>query len=355
MKELIINQENQEVASRINDGFALLNLARDWLKQGNPVVAMELLVPAIDSPQASRDKELRAQILKETGRAWMMQSDWDKAAFNYREAQQIFIELENPGGAAQCARNRANMLFQQGNYRESEHLCQTALEWVSEANDYQLRATILNTLGAIQSATGKLQESINTFKLCLADFQSTGNLIRQGYVLLNIGLTQTELGDTLAATDSLNKALALALEEKDLNLVEICYQNIAKCYLENKEYRLAKSVLKTARKILPGLSSKALEAELGVLECKTLRLTGNLTESKKLLEETLQMTIEHKLSALEADVLYEQGLLAKELGNSYEAIAKLDAAINVYRSVGMDKGLHDAVQALDHFKRGLSG
>lgn len=352
MKELIANYEGRQTASGITDGFTLLTLARDWLKQGNPIVAIELLDSAMDTSESNRDKSLHAQILKESGRAMMMQSTWDKAEFYYMEAQRQFVEMEDFHGAAQCARNRANMLFQQGRYHQSEGLCDQALDWATSINDYQLRASVLNTLGAIKSATGELQESIKLFRLCLSDFESAGNKLRQGYVLLNIGLTQTELGEHIQAIESLNRALAFALEEKDLNLVEICYQNISKCYLARKECKLAKSVIDTARKILPGLSSPALEAELNLIDCKILRMSGNLNAADTLLKKTYQMALDNRLSALEADVLFEQGQLEKELGNTSTAIAKIDAAINQYREVGVDQGLQEAIRVLEQLKRG---
>lgn len=351
MKDLMTKPGYCETAPDRLDGFALHTLACEWLKQGNPVVALELLRAAIDAPETIRDSELRAKVLKETGRAYMMQSDWEKADIFYREAQQAFVLMGNVPGAAQCARNRANMSFQQGRYQESENLCEQALQWASEADDRQLRATILNTMAAIKSATGDWPEALKMFRLCLADFQATENKVRQGYVLLNIGLTQAELGENDAAIDSLNKALAIALEEKDLQLVEICYQNIAKDYLNQGEIKLAQSVLAVARKILPGLSSAALEAELNLLECRILRLSGNIETADILLKKTYDMTQAHRLTALEADVLLEQGLLARENGHASQAVAKLDAAINLYRHLGTSKGLHEAVAALEQMKR----
>lgn len=354
MNELIINHESNQISSGIKDGFALLTLARDWLKQGNPVVAIELLRSAIESPEALRDRDLHAQIMKESGRAMMMQSEWDRADFYYIEAQRSFVQMDNYNGAAQCGRNRANMFFQQGRYTLAEELCEEALEWATSLNDYQLRATILNTMGAIKSATGELSDSIKMFKLCLSDFESAGNKIRQGYVLLNIGLTQTELGEFSQAIDSLNRALAFALEEKDLNLVEICYQNIAKCYLARKEIKLAKSVIDTARKILPGLSSRALEAELNLIDCRILRMSGNLEAADTLLQETYRMALANKLSALEAEILLEQGQLEKATGKTAKAIAKVEASIHQFRLVGVDQGLHEAIRVLEQLTRGIA-
>ena len=238
------------------------------------------------------------------------------------------------------------MCFQQGRFAESQELCEQALRWASMCSDHELRATILNTLAAIKSTTGDLKAALNTFRLCLADFQASGNVIRQGYVLLNIGLTEMELGECDAATKDLNESLAVALSEKDLQLVEICYQNISKCYLAQKEVVLAQSVIETARKILPGLNSEALETELSLLEGRILRASGNFEAARVSLEETLKRASEGELSALHADTLYEQGLLYRDLGKSRQAVAKIRIAAETYKHLGMDNGFREAIGAL---------
>jgi len=355
MNELMKRPKQTELGLGIHDGFALLDLARGWLKQGNPVVALELLQQAINSTEAQRDRMLLAGILKELGRGKMMQSEWESSEAYYLEAQRIFLDNEQYKGAAECARNRANMYFQNGNYSDAEGLCRQALEWSSAINDYELRATILNTMAAISSANGDLAESIQVFRLCLADFRSAGNAIRQGYVHLNIGLTQTDLGQMNEAVESLNQSLAIALEEKDLNLVEVCYQNIAKCYLAQRETNLAQAVIRTARKILPGLNSKALENELDLLDSRILRALGDFERAESLLARTYTSAVENRMAALIADTLHEQGLLAGDQGRLELASAKMEAAANQYRLIGMDKKFTEAVKAIEHLRGRING
>lgn len=351
MKTLTKEQTGTSYRSGIRDGAALLDLARGWLKQGNPVVALELLKSAIDTPEADHDRTVRAGILKETGRALMMQSDWTGSERCYMEAERLFLDLEDYKGASECARNRANMCFQQGLYHDAEELCEKALGWASTAGQHELRATILNTVAAIKSATGDHRGALKSFKLCLADFQASGNLIRQGYVLLNIGLAEIELRDFTAAVDSLNDALAIALSEKDLTLVEICYQHIARCYLEQKETVLARSVIDTARKILPGLNSRALEVELALIECRILRVSGDFDAAEQLVKDSYRKAVEHKLAALQADLLCEQGHLHRESGRIDIAEATYNAAAAQYRQLGVDRGFQDAIQAIEQLKR----
>lgn len=351
MKDLMNIRTDDTVSAQIRDGRALLDLARGWLAQGNPVVAIELLKSATGSAEAEQDAELKAHIFKEAGRAMMMQSDWESAEPYYIGAQRLFLEAGNEKGAAECSRNRANMCFQQGDFETAQDLCEQALELSTHLNDHQLRASILNTLAAIKSTTGDLREAIKTFKLCLADFQAAGQLLRQGHVLLNIGLTQTELGEYAEAVMNLKEALAIAFREKDLQLVEICYQNIASCHLAQKETILARSVLETARKILPGLQSAALETELDLIDCRILRAMGDLDGAEALLKNTYARAVKHNLSALQADILMEQGRLLTDKGKTRTAYAKLQAASLQYHQLGMEKDRREADNASEELQR----
>jgi tetratricopeptide (TPR) repeat protein len=333
---------------QITNGRELLELARGWLKQGNPIVAAELLKSASVSSEADQDRNLHAQILKETGRARMMQSDWGNAESLYTAAQRAFLDLEHYRGAAECARNRANMAFQQGNYAHTEQLCDQALGWASLVGEHELRATILNTLGAVRATTGDKAGALKQFELCLADFRAAGNQIRQGYTLLNIGLTATDIKDYGRAVESLNEALRIAFAERDLQLVEICFQNIARCHLAQNDFVLAKSVCETARKILPALHAAALEVELDVLEARILRQMGDLTSAERILESSLRRAIEQNLSQLHADILLEQGLLSKQRGDRQLAIYKLDSAAAMFRKIGADQAFRETVQELDN-------
>ena len=337
---------------QITDSEELYELARGWLQQGNPVVATELLRSALESAEAGTDRLLRARILKEVGRALMMQSTWKDADTHYLTAQQLFVDAEEFVGAAECARNRGNMAFQQGDYEQSEVFCTQALAWATRAGDHQLRATILNTMGAIKSATGDHREAVKQFELCLADFRAVGNSIRQGYVLLNIGIAHTELQDYETANDQLKQALRIAFGERDQQLVQICYQNIAKCYIAQGEYKLARAVSETARRILPGLHSLALECELDLLDSRILRNLGDLKAASAVIERALKTAVEHDLAQLHADLLFEQAQLCKLWGKAREAISYLDIAISEYRKIGADQGVREAVMELEHLTRG---
>jgi tetratricopeptide (TPR) repeat protein len=350
MKEQNTIEVRQAPPAEIRDGHALLHLARGWLKQGNPVVAIELLNSALGSREAEEDPELQAQILKETGRAWMMQSHWDTALSYYVSAQRVFLDHKHYRGAAECARNRANVCFQRGEYSQCEELCEAALKWCEMLKDHELRATILNTLAAVKSATGDLTGSISTFRLCLADFQVANNKTRQGYVLLNIGLSQTELGKYSEAVQSLNESLAIALDERDLHLVEICYQNIAKCHLAQESTIMARAVIDSARRMLPALNSTSLEAELNFLDGKVRRAMGDLEGARHFLMKTYQSAANLELAPLQADVLLELGLLYQDIGWHDRAVSSLEAAERQYRQLNIEKGICGAAEALRNLK-----
>jgi len=342
MNEISSNGTASAVCADIADGATLLELGKAWLKQGNPAVAAELFESAMRSPAAGDSVRLRAQVLKEIGRAKMMESDWAQAEAYHLQAQRLFADMRDTKGAAECARNRANALFQAGKFIQAEELCRQALDWASSAKDYELRATIFNTIGAITSVQGRNREAVTTFRLCLADFQTSGNVIRQGYVLLNIGLSETELGHHAQAHDALNQALNIALREQDQHLVEICYQNIAKCYLAQHEAQLAKSVVDSARRILPGLNSRALELELEFIEARIARALGDLDSAGRMLRDALPAACEAKLTSLAADLLLEQARLAAESGDVKLAVQRARRAQEQYRIIGATRGEAEA-------------
>jgi tetratricopeptide (TPR) repeat protein len=332
-------------ANIINDGQHLLELAREWLKQGNTAVAFRLLNQAMRLKETEENKVLRGELSKEVGRVHMQNGQWDRAEDAYIQAKSLFLDSGNFRGAAESVRNLANLKFQLGHFSDSYSLCETAVEWATKSGDFQLRATILNTQGAIKSIEGKAKESIQVFRLCLSDFRRSGNKLRQAYVLHNIGLAQTELGQYTDAKASLEEALSLAYENNDLTLVELCFQNMAKLYLLKGELVTARSLVKSAREIAEMLKSPALDVDLDIVEATLSRRSGDFVATQRLLEKALRAAQEHNLAQHEAEILYESGLTAIEQGQGHIARTQLEAAVSLFQKTG-GGGLKKAVEKL---------
>jgi len=319
---------------KTGDTQHLLRLAKDWMKQGNATVAIQLLNEAKAANKRAEDKLVTGEISKELGRAYMQTGQWSLAEDAYQEATAIFLEFEQYRGAAESVRNLANMKFQQGRFSDSNSLCETAVQWATKSGDYQLRATIFNTLGAIKSVEGHQRESINIFQLCLSDFRSTGNRLRQAYTQHNIGLAQLEVGDHTESRCSLEEALALALEQNDLTLVALCYQNIAKLYLKTGDLPAAQSLIKVAHEINIMLNSPNISTDLAIIEAESYRQGGNISEALGILERALGQAREHKLTEHEAEILSDLGQLFIEMGKYKDARAYLEAAIAMFKKTG---------------------
>jgi len=317
-----------------HDARQLLDLARDWMKQGNTTVAFQLLNEALKRKETETDKIVRGEISKEIGRVHMQTGEWNRAEDAYNQATSLFLENGHFKGAAESVRNLANMKFQLGQFNDSNSLCEKAVNWATNSGDFQLRATILNTQGAIKSIEGKQKESIKIFKLCLSDFRRSGNRLREAYVLHNIGLAHLEINELSQAARALEEALALALESKDTTLVELCYQNMAKLNLRRGDVVAARSLIKAARQLLDTLKSPNLEADLAIIEAEAMRMTGDLSGAEKSLEEALVKAREHNLLQHEAEILYEAGLAAIEQGQAEVARSRLEAAITLFKKTG---------------------
>jgi len=317
-----------------HDARHLLDLARDWMTQGNTTVAFQLLNEALKHKETESDKVIRGEISKEIGRIHMQTGEWSRAEDAYNQATSLFLEENYYKGAAESVRNLANMKFQLGQFSDSNSLCEKAVNWATDSGDFQLRATILNTQGAIKSIEGKQRESIKIFRLCLSDFRRSGNRLREAYVLHNIGLAHLEISQYSDAARALEEALTLALESKDATLVELCYQNIAKLNLRRGDVVAARSLIKSARDLLKTLDSPNLRVDLAIIEAEAMRLTGDLVRASEILKEALFQVREHNLLQHEAEVLYEAGLVAIEQGQAEVARSRLEAAIMLFKKTG---------------------
>ncbi len=327
------------------DPRQLLSLAKDWIKQGNTTVVFRLLDEALKLSSSDTDKALRGEITKELGRVYMQTGQWDRAIQSCEQASSLFLESENYRGAAESVRNLANIRFQLGQFEESYALCEKAIDWATKAGDFQLRATILNTQGAIRSIEGDQKESIKIFKLCLSDFRRAGNSIRQAYILHNIGLAHLELDQYEESRKALDESLKLALENHDTNLVMLCYLNKSKLLLKTSDIIAARSLINTARELLEVLKSPNLAADLAVIEAEAYRLSGDLARADDILSKSLTLARENNLLQHEAEILYEAGQVAIELGQADMARSRLEAAITLFKKTGGAK-LEKAVEKL---------
>ncbi len=327
----------------------LLELARDWVRQGNTSVAMQLLNDAFSLNDRDSDRLVKGDLLKEYGRVYMQVGDWDRAEDAFRQAEAIYLDLGEYRGAATTVRNLANLKFQLGRFAESDTLCEKAVDWATKAGDFQLRATILNTQGAIKSIEGKHRDAIKVFKLCLSDFRKSGNKLRQAYVLHNIGLAHYELGEFEKSKTSFEEALMLAMESRDTSLVEICYQNFAKLYLKLGDIVAARSLIVLAQELLGTVKSPALTADLAIVEATAYRVSGDPAKAGDILDKALEKARENNLLQHEAEILHESGQVALERGQTDLAKSRLEAAIKLFRQTGGAQ-LSEAVNKLKNLE-----
>jgi tetratricopeptide (TPR) repeat protein len=288
---------------------------------------------------------INGEINKEFGRVYMQTGQWERAEEACSRALSAFLKEGHYRGAAESVRNLANLRFQLGQFDESSLLCDKAVKWATQAGDFQLRATILNTQGAIKSIKGEHTESIKIFGLCLSDFRRSGNKSRQAHILHNIGLANLEIDRYDEAKKALEESLSLALETKDTNLVELCYQNLARLYLKQSDIVAARSLIKTARDLMSMVKSPYIAADLAIIEAMAKRLSGDLKKADKILVDALDKARNNNLLQQEAEILLEAGQIAAERGRINIARSRLEASITLLKKTGGAQ-LKEAVEKL---------
>ena len=71
--------------------------------------------------------------------------------------------------------------------------------------------------------------------------------------------------------------------------IEICYQNMAKLYMQTGDIIAARSLIKSAKELLGTLNSPALKVDLAIIESKCTRLSGNPDKAQAILNEALEI------------------------------------------------------------------
>ena len=97
--------------------------------------------------------------------------------------------------------------------------------------------------------------------------------------------------------------LALAMEVKNSNLVQICYHNMARLQLKMDDIVAARSLARAARKLLPSVQSPSLETDLALIDAEVQKSSGNLIMAEHILAEALDLARENKLLQQEAEIL----------------------------------------------------
>lgn len=186
----------------------------------------------------------------------------DSAYYYYKESEKIFRLIKNNDRTAKTLFNKAHLLFSEGNYVESEVEVMKALQKLQNLDNYELIFKCYNLQSAIHIELEELDKALEYLKL-----------------------TQKALVKLRKSSGGIN----------DFYDYEIITK-MALCNVYDKKGQYDKSINELEKIITPELKTKypkLYSSVIGNLSYSKMK-SGNFTEAKKYLDESIDLTKRNK-------------------------------------------------------------
>lgn len=169
----------------------LLGNALDWAGQHGPAIehirhALAAAEDAADVPAQARGHRVLAYVLNGHG-------DYAAAAEHTRRAIELFGPDEPPERRADLLNELGGHLLKLGRHDEARTHLRAAVA-LARPDDAYSRATIVDTLAALEHATGRHEEAVGLYRQALGLFRDTGHGLYQADALAHLAEPLLALG-----------------------------------------------------------------------------------------------------------------------------------------------------------------
>ena len=196
------------------------------------------------------------------------------------------------------------------------------------------RAKLLGEAGAIQDASGSLEDALVLFKQALAIYQEVGDKTGEGVMLNNIGQIYDVWGDYNEALSYLKQSLAILQNIGDRTREGTTLNNIGGYHRKQGENDKALHLYKQSLSIFRKTGDKLKEG--GVLNNIGLiyNAWGKYTEALKYYEQSLTIRQEIGDRAGEGNTLNNIGWIYNAQGNYAAALKYLEQSLAICQKIG---------------------
>jgi two-component sensor histidine kinase/Flp pilus assembly protein TadD len=199
----------------------------------------QLAERALEIASQVRFRRGEAEALKSLGAAMMRQGQFAQALKSCREAEIIFVSLNDKPGIANVLNTIGMVYNQQGQYPPALENFNKALKIRQELNQQELVPPLIENIGIVHFRQGDYSLALNYFNECFLAFKSQGNEASASKILVNLGATYNKLNQPLKALEAHRQSLEYFKKTDNLVGTGIAYNNIGSVYFMLKDYRRA--------------------------------------------------------------------------------------------------------------------
>jgi CHAT domain-containing protein/predicted negative regulator of RcsB-dependent stress response len=299
----------------------------------NHALALETARQALALWQASGDSEGVARAYAHIGRCYFAQSELSEAVQNYERALQLWRDLNNPHEQAEVLIMLGYIENRKGEWTNSISFFTQAQNLVESKDETYLLGQIAAGLAYIFSESGLPENGLAQYQRALDYYRQTPDTRDDAVVLLEMGSTYYQVGNTPEALSSIQQAL-VSFEPDSLGAAH-CLKFLGEIYVSMGETDAALRHLEPALLIYTRAVNPKEAAQVRALIGRAFQQLGQIERARQNYLKALDSF--HKLSDRinQAAVLYALGRLELERNN-------LDAA---------EEYLRQSIEATENMRR----
>ena len=225
----------QEQQDTLNQAMALSNLALTQQKLGDLITAEKNIISSIELLEKQATNTSRQTVLASSldikGAIERSRVNFQKALNTWRQAEDIYQQLDNQQAIVKNQINQALVLQDLGYYRRANKILQSVQEQLVNDPNSLAKITVLLSFGNTLRATGNLEQSLIILQEANKIAEELNAIERQKVIFLSLGNTLRALGNRQERPEAIAIKNSESIEcFSDLDSNNNYYLRAASCY-----------------------------------------------------------------------------------------------------------------------------
>jgi CHAT domain-containing protein len=342
------DKAEREIVVKVQ-AYALDVLGRVHNEFGDKRKALEYFNQSVALHKSIGNRPGELNGLMRMSNAYQQIGDYQQALSLAQQAVALAAELGDHAREGSGFNNLCVLYEDMGEFKRALDYCTRALDIRHNYNEQLGEAVTLGNLGGVTADLGDYQQALDFYQRGEAKYRSLGNRAGQGLSLNNIGLVYGTLGDYDKSLDFYRQSAEIFTAMDDQFRAATALSNQAAVYAKLGQYEKA---LEIQLRVLPMRQAVNNIDGIGLAMHHIANAYAHLDQKQKALDysrQAIQLLKNNPRKLLQA--LRNQGNLYKDMGDTQNALASLNEALQISRNIGDHLNESDILGCLARLER----
>jgi CHAT domain-containing protein len=282
-----------------------------------------------------------AEVLNFVGYTHHLMGDFGDAELAWQRSASVFAQIGEWREELSVRQNLAVIDIDEGSLGDAINTFHYILDQIPEGQDLELEANVLENLGAANRDFGNIDEALQAYSRALALRHELGDETHVSASLRGLGSTYYMSGEYERAISYLQQALAAAQTVGDGRSQAAILTYIGNIEYLRGDYAAAQQLHQDA---VQHTNSDHDRAVRQLLIAKDLVASGHPRQALSIAEDVIATNTD--MPIVRADALVQVGRIRIDSGEHGTAADQLQQALSLFRSIHLQEGEADALNAL---------